>query len=168
MILDETKKVLLKIGVTENAINQMQKDYDLKKINELIEGSSTPKEAFEKIHDFCPSLSVEKLLEEMDFIQSQFDAALKGEKSQLSFELSAEELDAVVGGGIGDWWSQSWRSIAWSAATAVVLGLVAAPTVASMGASAPVTIAVGVITAAVVVGASVLGSVQGYNEQNKA
>ena len=46
-----------------------------------MEAANTPEEAFAAIHAFYPELEVEKMQAQMDFVQSQFEAAAKSEKS---------------------------------------------------------------------------------------
>ena len=98
-----------------------------------MEAASTPKEALEALHAFYPELEVEKMQEQMDFVQSQFDAAAKGEKSGETVELTEKELDMVSGGGLGDWFKKNWKKVAVGAAIVVGTALVCTGVGAAIG-----------------------------------
>ena len=122
MTNEEMKMTLAKDGLTAAEIEKVSDKFDAEKITELVEAASTPKEALEALHAFYPELEVEKMQEQMDFVQSQFEAAAKGEKSSEAVELTEEELDMVSGGGIGDWFKKNWKKVAVGAA--IVVGAV--------------------------------------------
>ena len=71
--------------------------FDLKKIEEIVGSASNPRDAFEKLHAVFPELEVEKMQEHMDFIQSQIESVVKGEKTEVPLELTEQELDMVAG-----------------------------------------------------------------------
>ena len=124
MTNEEMKKALEKGGVTAADIEKVSEKFDAEKITEIVEAASTPKEALEALHAFYPELEVEKMQEQMDFVQSQFDAAAKGEKNGETVELTEKELDMVSGGGIGDWFKKNWKKVAVGAAIAVGVALI--------------------------------------------
>jgi len=151
MTNEEMKKALAKGGVTAADIEKVSGKFDAEKITELVEAASTPKEALEALHAFYPELEVEALQEQMDFVQSQFDAAAKGEKSSESIELTEEELDMVSGGGIGDWFKKNWKKVAIGAAIVVGAALIGTGVGAVVGAAVE-TIAVEAASAYAVYG----------------
>ena len=116
MTNEEMKMALAKGGVSTADIEKVSDKFDAEKITEIVEAASTPKEALEALNAFYPELEVEKMQEQMDFVQSQFEAAVKGEKSSEAVELTEEELDNVAGGGFCDWWSRNWKTVAIGAA----------------------------------------------------
>ena len=133
MTNEEMKMALAKGGVAEADIEKVSDKFDAEKITELVEAASTPKEALEALHAFYPELEVEKMQEQMDFVQSQFDAAAKGEKSGETVELTEKELDMVSGGGIGDWFKKNWKKVAIGAAIVVGTALVCTGVGAAIG-----------------------------------
>ncbi|WP_296321871.1 hypothetical protein [Treponema sp. UBA3813] len=116
MTNEEMKMALAKGGVSTADIEKVSDKFDAEKITEIVETASTPKEALEALNAFYPELEIEKMQEQMDFVQSQFEAAVKGEKSGEAVELTEEELDNVAGGGFCDWWSRNWKTVAIGAA----------------------------------------------------
>ena len=118
MTNEEMKQVLAKGGVAEADIEKVSDKFDAEKITEIVEAASTPKEAMEALHTFYPELEVEKMQEQMDFVQSQVEAAMKGQRQENAepMELTEEELDNVAGGGFCDWWSRNWKTVAIGAA----------------------------------------------------
>ena len=133
MTNEEMKMEFAKSGVAEADIEKISEKYDAEKITELVEAASTPKEALEALHAFYPELEVEKMQEQMDFVQSQFDAAAKGEKSGETVELTEEELDMVSGGGLGDWFKKNWKKVAIGAAIVVGAALICTGVGAAVG-----------------------------------
>ena len=124
---------LAKDGLTAADIEKVSEKYNAEKITEIVEAASTPKEALEALHAFYPELEVEKMQEQMDFVQSQFDAAAKGEKSGETVELTEKELDMVSGGGLGDWFKKNWKKVAVGAAIVVGTALVCTGVGAAIG-----------------------------------
>ena len=133
MTNEEMKKALAKGGVAEADIEKVSDKFDAEKITEIVEAANTPKEALEALHAFYPELEVEKMQEQMDFVQSQFDAAAKGEKSGETVELTEKELDMVSGGGLGDWFKKNWKKVAIGAAIVVGTALVCTGVGAAIG-----------------------------------
>ena len=133
MTNEEMKKALAKDGLTAAEIEKVSEKYDAEKISEIVEAANTPKEALEALHAFYPELEVEKMQEQMDFVQSQFDAAANGEKSGETVELTEKELDMVSGGGIGDWFKKNWKKVAIGAAIVVGTALVCTGVGAAIG-----------------------------------
>ena len=133
MTNEEMKMALAKDGLTAADIEKVSEKYNAEKITEIVEAASTPKEALEALHAFYPELEVEKIQEQMDFVQSQFDAAAKGEKSGETVELTEKELDMVSGGGIGDWFKKNWKKVAVGAAIVVGTALVCTGVGAAIG-----------------------------------
>ena len=133
MTNEEMKKALAKDGLTAAEIEKVSEKYDAEKISEIVEAANTPKEAMEALHAFYPELEVEKMQEQMDFVQSQFDAAANGEKSGETVELTEKELDMVSGGGIGDWFKKNWKKVAIGAAIVVGTALVCTGVGAAIG-----------------------------------
>ena len=129
MTNEEMKMALAKDGLTAADIENVSEKYNAEKITEIVEAASTPKEALEALHAFYPELEVEKMQEQMDFVQSQFDAAAKGE----TVELTEEELDMVSGGGIGDWFKKNWKKVAIGAAIVVGAALICTGVGAGIG-----------------------------------
>ena len=140
MTNEEMKKALAKNGVAEAEIEKVSDKFDAEKITELVEAASTPKEALEALHAFYPELEVEKMQEQMDFVQSQFEAAAKGEKSSESIELTEEELDMVSGGGFGDWFKRNWKKVAIGAAIVAGAALVCTGIGAAAGSTVILTV----------------------------
>ena len=151
MTNEEMKMALAKDGLTAADIENVSEKYNAEKITEIVEAANTPKEALEALHAFYPELEVEKMQAQMDFVQSQFDAAAKGEKSSEAVELTEEELDMVSGGGIGDWFKKNWKKVAVGAAIVVGAALIATGVGAVVGAAVE-TIAVEAATAYAVYG----------------
>jgi hypothetical protein len=120
MTNEEMKTIYANAGVAEADIEKIQEKYDFDKINEIIETAHNPKEALERINAFYPELEVSQMQEQMDFIHSQIEAASHGEKTEVSIELTEDELDNVVGG----WWGGTWRKVALTAVTVVVCAAV--------------------------------------------
>ena len=133
MTNEEMKRALAKGGVTAADIEKVSEKFDAEKITEIVEAASTPKEALEALHAFYPELEVEKMQAQMDFVQSQFDAAAKDEKSGETVELTEKELDMVSGGGIGDWFKKNWKKVAVGAAIVVGTALVCTGVGAAIG-----------------------------------
>ena len=133
MTNEEMKMEFAKSGVAEADIEKISEKYDAEKITELVEAANTPEEAFTAIHAFYPELEVEKMQEQMDFVQSQFDVAAKGEKSGETVELTEEELDMVSGGGLGDWFKKNWKKVAIGAAIVVGAALICTGVGAAVG-----------------------------------
>ena len=133
MTNEEMKMALAKDGLIAAEIEKVSEKFDAEKITELVEAASTPKEALEALHAFYPELEVEKMQEQMDFVQSQFDAAAKGEKSGETVELTEKELDMVSGGGIGDWFKKNWKKVAVGAAIVVGAALICTGVGAAVG-----------------------------------
>ncbi|MBR4598648.1 MAG: hypothetical protein IKO39_01185 [Treponema sp.] len=133
MTNEEMKMALAKDGLTAADIEKVSEKYNAEKITEIVEAASTPKEALEALHAFYPELEVEKMQEQMDFVQSQFDAAAKGEKSGETVELTEKELDMVSGGGLGDWFKKNWKKVAVGAAIVVGTALVCTGVGAAIG-----------------------------------
>ena len=133
MTNEEMKMALTKDGLTAADIEKVSEKFDAEKITEIVEAASTPKEALEALHAFYPELEVEKMQEQMDFVQSQFDAAAKGEKSGETVELTEKELDMVSGGGLGDWFKKNWKKVAIGAAIVVGAALICTGVGAGIG-----------------------------------
>ena len=145
MTNEEMKMALTKDGLTAAEIEKVSDKFDAEKITEIVEAASTPKEALEALHAFYPELEVEKMQEQMDFVQSQFDAAAKGEKSGETVELTEDELDNVAGGGffdsVGSWFKNNWKKVAIGAA--IVVGTALICTGIGAGAGAAITYVTG-------------------------
>ena len=133
MTNEEMKMALAKDGLIAADIEKVSEKFDAEKITEIVEAASTPKEALEALHAFYPELEVEKMQEQMDFVQSQFDAAAKGEKSGETVELTEKELDMVSGGGLGDWFKKNWKKVAIGAAIVVGAALICTGVGAGIG-----------------------------------
>ena len=129
----EMKTVLANAGVAETEIEKVSEKFDVEKITEIVETASTPKEAFENLHAFYPELEVEKLQEQMDFVQNQFEAAVNGQNKGETVELTEKELDMVSGGGIGSWFKNNWKKIAIGAAIVVGTALICTGIGAAVG-----------------------------------
>ena len=123
MTNNEMKSILVKSGLTEADAEKATEKFDAEKISDIIDAAHSPEEAFKNIHDFYPELEVDKLQEQCDFIQSQLEASMNGNKEMATFELSEKELDMVSGGGIGDWFSKNWKQIVTGAVLTVVGGI---------------------------------------------
>ncbi|MBQ9622641.1 MAG: hypothetical protein IJR39_04815 [Treponema sp.] len=143
-------------------IEKVSEKFDAEKITEIVEAASTPKEAMEAIHAFYPELEVEKMQEQMDFVQSQFEAAAKGEKSSETVELTEKELDMVSGGGLGDWFKKNWKTVAVVAAitvgAALTCGVMGAALGSMVGTMAAIKIGAGIGAA---VGGATTGTLLG-------
>jgi hypothetical protein len=123
MTNEEMKTIYANAGLAEADIKKIDVKYDFGKVTEIIEAAHNPKEAFESIHAFYPELDVEKMQEQMDFIQDQINAAFNGEKTEVPLELTEKELDMVTGGGsIGAWLGQNWRRVTAAAVAGVIAG----------------------------------------------
>ena len=160
MINEKLKELMEQSGVPQAQIQEIQEKYDFDKIYEIINSSENPKEALEKVNAFYPDLEVAKMQEQMDFIQSQIEAAAHGEKTEIPIELTEDELDSVVGGSwLGDWLQGTARVVV----TAVIMTGLCAATGAVAGGTfgGPV----GAVIGAVVLGAvgGVGSAVTGHN-----
>ena len=138
MTNEEMKMALAKGGVAEADIEKVSDKFDAEKITEIVEGASSPKEAFENLHAFYPELEVEKLQKQCDFIQEQVEAAMKERKQNEPVELTEDELENVAGGGwfdsVGNWFKENWKTVAIGAAIVVGTALVCTGIGAGVGA----------------------------------
>ena len=144
MTNNEMKSILVKSGFAEEAAEKATKKFDAEKISDIIDAAHSPAEAFKNLHDFYPELEVDKLQEQCDFIQSQFEASMNGNKEMATFELSEKELDMVSGGGIGDWFNRNWKEVITGAVLTVVGGIV---TTVGVVTGNPLAITLGVVAA---------------------
>lgn len=135
MTNEEMKKALAQGGVATADIEKVSEKFDAEKITEIVEGASNPKEAFENLHAFYPELEVEKLEEQMDFVQDQLEASAKEQAEEEPVELTEKELDMVSGGGIGDWFKKNWKKVAIGAAIVVGAALICTGVGAAIGAA---------------------------------
>ena len=144
MTNNEMKSILVKSGFAEEAAERATKKFDAEKITDIIEATSSPEEAFKKLHDFYPELEVEKLQEQCDFIQEQLEVSMNGNNEKAVFELSEKELDMVSGGGFGDWFRRNWKQIVTGAVLTVVGGIA---TTVGVVTGNPLAITLGVVAA---------------------
>ena len=135
MTNEEMKKALAQGGVAEAEIEKVSEKFDAEKITEIVEEASNPREAFENLHAFYPELEVEKLEEQMNFVQDQLEAATKGQTEKEPVELTENELEMVSGGGIGDWFKSNWKKVAIGAAIVVGAALICTGVGAAIGAA---------------------------------
>ena len=130
----EMKKLLERTGASESEIEEISQRFQVEKISEIVEAASNPVEAFTALHDFYPELEVTKLQEQMDFIQGQVEAAVKGKDKKQVMELTEEELSCVNGGGLFSWVKDNWKAIAVGAAIVVGSALICTGIGAGIGA----------------------------------
>ncbi len=116
----EMKTILEKNGLSAADVEKISGKYDAEKITELVESSACPREAFEKIHQFYPEVEVAELEKQMDFVQSQLEAAWNTENKEEVQELSENELDMVAGGGFFSWISDNWQKVAVGVTTGIL------------------------------------------------
>ena len=133
MTNEEMKKALAQGGVAVADIEKVSDKFDAEKITEIVEGASSPKEAFENLHAFYPELEVSKLEAQMNFVQEQLEAATKGQSENEPVELTEKELEMVSGGGFCDWWSKNWKKVAIGAAIVVGAALICTGVGAGIG-----------------------------------
>ena len=145
MTNEEMKQALAQGGIATADIEKISDKFDAEKITEIVEGASSPKEAFENIHAFYPELEVEKLQKQCDFVQQQVEASLKEQKQSEAVELTEEELENVAGSGwfsdVGSWFKNNWKAVAVGAA--IVVGTALICTGIGAGAGAAITYATG-------------------------
>ena len=124
----EMEAILTKGGISAEDVEKISGKFDVEKITEIVEASSSPKDAFEAIHSFYPELEVEKLQKQCNFVMEQVEAAMKDHKQNEPVELTEDELENVAGGGlfdsIGGWFKDNWKKVAVGAAIAVGVALV--------------------------------------------
>lgn len=127
MTKEELKITLEENGFSAENIEKIQNKYDVEKITEIVDGCSSPKEAFEAIHNAYPDIAVEELKKTCDFTMEQIAAAMKEKKPEGLVELTMDELENVAGGGvfdaIGDFFKNNWKKILIGAA--IVVGVAA-------------------------------------------
>lgn len=107
----EIMAILKKNGVSEAEIKKVTEKFDAEKITEIVESSSTPKEAFKNLHSFYQEIETQKLQDQMDFVQGQIEAATNGHNNCKTIELTENELSMVSGGGLGSWFKNNWKKI---------------------------------------------------------
>ena len=107
----ELKKIMEGSGLSAEEISKFQAKFDAEKITEIVESSSTPKEAFKNLHSFYPEIETQKLQDQMDFVQGQIEAATNGHNNCKTIELTENELSMVSGGGLGSWFKNNWKKI---------------------------------------------------------
>lgn len=144
MTNSEMKSILVKSGLTEADAEKTTEKFDAEKISDIIDAAHSPEEAFKNLHDFYPELEVDKLQEQCDFIQAQFESAINGNNEKATFELSEKELDMVSGGGFVDWFKRNWKQVVTGAVLTVVGGIV---TTVGVVTGNPLAITLGVVAA---------------------
>ncbi len=122
-------------GVSPEVAEAFAEKFDAEKISQIVEGAANAGEAFEKLHEAYPEFEVKDLQKQMDFIQGQFEAAYKAQKTDEAVELTEEELDHVSGGGLWDWCKSNWKTIAIGAAIVVGAALICSGVGAGIGAA---------------------------------
>ncbi|EID85201.1 hypothetical protein MSI_13260 [Treponema sp. JC4] len=152
----ELKNLLAENGASPDSIEQITSKYDIEEVQRIIDAASTSKEAFENIKKLYPDFDADTAIKQMDAIQEQIELAGKSDNHEGPVQLSADELDIVVGGG---WWGDHWKNVTF----AVVLGAIGAVAGGAMG---------GVIgamfggpaglVAGIVIGATIGGAVGGF------
>ena len=127
MTKEELRVTLENNGFSAENIEKIQNKYDVEKITEIVDGCSSPKEAFEALHNEYPELAVEEMKKRCDFTMEQIAAAMKEKKPEGLVELTMDELENVAGGGvfdaIGDFFKNNWKKIL--IGTAIVVGAAA-------------------------------------------
>lgn len=140
----EMKAVLKNAGVAVEDIAKIQENYDVERISMIVEAASNPKSAFNAIHAFYPELEVEKLQEQMDFVQEQLQADSKeNQKDNIKNEL----YDIFVCGffdSIKNFFQNNWKAVVLGAAIVVGAALIGTGLGAIIG-----------VTAGAVIGAAV-------------
>ena len=71
MTSSEMRTILVRKGVAEETIARVTENFDIEKISMIIDAATNPESAFEAIHTFYPELEVEKMQEQMNFLQSR-------------------------------------------------------------------------------------------------
>lgn len=137
----EMEAILTKGGISAEDVEKISGKFDVEKITEIVEASSSPKDAFEAIHSFYPELEVEKLQAQMEFVKDQIDSAISEQNKNTTTELTEDELENVAGGGffgdVGNWFKNNWKSVAVGAA--IVVGAALVCTGIGAGAGAAIT-----------------------------
>ena len=126
--------------------------YDVEKINAIIDAAKSPSEAIKALHDYCPALNEEVLNE-------QIECAYKSETGKASFELSTAELDCVVGGGLWDYFKSDWKNVMKTAALNVLVtaGYTTTGTVGGACIGAMAAGPVGMVAGAIIGGTAMFG-----------
>lgn len=81
----EMEAILTKGGISAEDVEKISGKFDVEKITEIVEASSSPKDAFEAIHSFYPELEVEKLQAQMDFVKDQIDSAISEQNKKNNY-----------------------------------------------------------------------------------
>ena len=179
MTNEELKTVLIENGVAAKDYEKIADKVDVSKISQIVEATSSPKEAFEALHAFNPALEIEELQKKCDFVIEQARTAAMQTKGA-TIELTEQELDSVAGGGLFDWFSNlspAWKGVIIGVAVgavcaiafagvgvavavgAAVKGAAFSAGIGAMGAvTASGTVAVGSTAVAAVTGSGVVGS----------
>ncbi len=130
MTNEELVTLLEENDVPAADIEKINGNVDMAKIESIINASNNPREAAEKLKEAYPEIEVDDFLKQMDFVQQQIELAAKGENDKIPVQLTAEELDMVVGGG---WWGNNWRKVAVAAGVGLLAGLFVGGMTAAMG-----------------------------------
>lgn len=132
----EMKAVLKNAGVAVEDIAKIQENYDVERISMIVEAASNPKSAFNAIHAFYPELEVEKLQEQMDFVQEQLQS---DEKENQKEDIKKELYNIFVCGffdSIKNFFQSNWKAVAVGAAIVVGAALIGTGVGAIIGAAA--------------------------------
>ena len=174
MTNEDLKTVLIENGVAEKDYEKIADKVDVSKISQIVEATSSPKEAFEALHAFNPALEIEELQKKCDFVIEQARTAAMQTKGA-TIELTEQELDSVAGGGLFDWFSNlspTWKGVIIGVAvgavctiafagigTAIAVGLAtkAASLAGAVGAIGGITSAEAAVAATGVVGTTMAG-----------
>ena len=88
-----------------------------KEIESIIAASNSPEEAFTKIAQAYPSISVEELRKNYEAEKEKAEEDFKNQpKSELVENLSDEALEEVAGGSFGGWVKKNWPYLVLGAA----------------------------------------------------
>ena len=150
MTNEQMKTALAQEGVSTEVIERFTSRVDVEKISDIVDAAANPREAFENIKSVYPELDVDEAMKQMDFVQSQIEAAANTEENSVPLELTEDELDKVSGGG---WFDIDWKKLA----KAVGVGLLGAVGGAILGAGAGCIFA----AAGAVLGLAAVGAVAG-------
>ncbi|EID85200.1 hypothetical protein MSI_13250 [Treponema sp. JC4] len=160
----ELKNRLAENGASADTIEKITSKYDFEEVQRIIDAASSSTEAFRNIQKLYPDFDADAAIKQMDAIEEQIELAGKAESSEGPVQLSADELDMVVGGG---WWSDHWKNVT----LALVLGAAGAMVGMAFGAAfgsmfGPVGIVVGLVAGTLIGGAA--GGYLGWVEADKA